>query len=65
MSDQVTEWVDVGAADELSRAAVSEVVIGRTKLAITHADGVFGAISGACSWVSTSSARGTTGSSIA
>ncbi len=41
-------WTDVGAVDDLSQRPVQEVAIGRTKVALTCKDGVFGAISGVC-----------------
>ncbi len=46
MSD--AEWIDVGAAADLAKAAVQTVTLGRTRIALTHKDGVFGAISGVC-----------------
>jgi len=44
-------WVDVGSASELAEREVHEVVIGRTRIALTHRDGRFGAISGVCNHV--------------
>ena len=41
-------WTDVGEADDLSQRPVQEVLIGRTTVALTCANGVFGAISGVC-----------------
>ena len=44
-------WQDVGAAEELARAAVQPVTIGRLKLALVHRNGEFSAISGVCNHV--------------
>lgn len=41
-------WVDVGAAAELSRRPVQQVMLGRTRVALGFRDGRFGAISGVC-----------------
>jgi multimeric flavodoxin WrbA/nitrite reductase/ring-hydroxylating ferredoxin subunit len=41
-------WVDVGDAAELARVPVQAVSLGRTRIALTYRDGVFGAISGVC-----------------
>lgn len=51
MSDAET-WMDVGAAEELARRELQEVVLrGRTKIALTWRNGRFTAISGACNHV--------------
>ncbi|MFN8572932.1 MAG: NAD(P)H-dependent oxidoreductase [Gemmatimonadaceae bacterium] len=42
------DWQDVGPVEPFTRAAVTPAVVGRIKLAITHKDGEFGAISGVC-----------------
>ena len=44
-------WQDVGAAEELARAAVQSIAIGRLKLALVHRDGKFCALSGVCNHV--------------
>ena len=44
-------WVDVGASAELSRLPVQEVRVGTRRIALTHRDGTFGAISGTCNHV--------------
>jgi nitrite reductase/ring-hydroxylating ferredoxin subunit/multimeric flavodoxin WrbA len=44
-------FCDVGSADELSRSALSEVRIGRAKIALVYKDGAFSAISGVCNHV--------------
>ena len=49
MSDEA--WVDVGAAGELGRKAVQQVMLGRTRIALVHKDGEFSAISGVCNHV--------------
>ena len=57
MDDEV--WTDVGAADDLSLRSVQEVAVGRTKVALTWKDGVFGAISGVCNHVGGPLGKGT------
>jgi nitrite reductase/ring-hydroxylating ferredoxin subunit/multimeric flavodoxin WrbA len=42
------KWTDVGAADEIARRGLQEIVIGKTKLAVSCRDGRFGAVSGVC-----------------
>ena len=49
MSDD--EWVDVGAADELARAPLQQVTVGRTRVALSCVDGRFAAINGVCNHV--------------
>ena len=44
-------WVDVGASEELARRPVQEVRVGTKRIALTHRDGEFGAISGVCNHV--------------
>lgn len=44
-------WQDVGAADELARATVQPITVGRVKLALVHRDGEFRALSGVCNHV--------------
>jgi nitrite reductase/ring-hydroxylating ferredoxin subunit/multimeric flavodoxin WrbA len=41
-------WCDVGAADELKRAPLRQIQLGRTKIALSYDAGKFGAISGVC-----------------
>ncbi|MEZ5417387.1 MAG: NAD(P)H-dependent oxidoreductase [Vicinamibacterales bacterium] len=53
------DWTDLGAVDDLSRCAVQEVTVGRTRLALTCKDGQFGAISGVCNHVGGPLGRGT------
>ena len=43
-----SNWTDVGAAAELAGRAVQEIVLGKTRLALTHKAGRFGAVSGVC-----------------
>lgn len=52
------KWVDVGASDELARRDVQEVTIGARKLALTHRDGEFGALSNVCNHVGGPLGRG-------
>ena len=44
-------WHDLGPIEELRKQPLRQVSIGRTKIALTCRDGVFGAISGACNHV--------------
>jgi nitrite reductase/ring-hydroxylating ferredoxin subunit/multimeric flavodoxin WrbA len=41
-------WIDVGAADALSRKAVQQVSLGSKPIALIHKNGEFSAISGVC-----------------
>jgi len=41
-------WHDLGPADELRRGPLREVLVGRTRIALSCVDGHFGAISGVC-----------------
>jgi nitrite reductase/ring-hydroxylating ferredoxin subunit/multimeric flavodoxin WrbA len=43
-----SDYQDVGAAADLAVRGLAEITIGRTKLALSHRDGVFGVISGVC-----------------
>ncbi|MFM9967291.1 MAG: Rieske 2Fe-2S domain-containing protein [Burkholderiales bacterium] len=45
------DWVDVGAVDELKQQDVQQVLLGRTRIALSYRDGKFGAISGVCNHV--------------
>ena len=47
----MAEWIDVGSVDELSKKPLQSVSAGRTKLAVSYADGQFGVISGVCNHV--------------
>jgi multimeric flavodoxin WrbA/nitrite reductase/ring-hydroxylating ferredoxin subunit len=42
------DWVDIGVAGELSRRSVQRIMAGRTPLALTFRNGVFGAVSSVC-----------------
>jgi nitrite reductase/ring-hydroxylating ferredoxin subunit/multimeric flavodoxin WrbA len=42
------EWTDLGSADELSAKSLQSVTVGRTRLAVSFADGVFSVVSGVC-----------------
>lgn len=44
----MSDWVDVGSAEELSKRSVQEVTARRTRLALLCRDGTFSALSGAC-----------------
>jgi nitrite reductase/ring-hydroxylating ferredoxin subunit/multimeric flavodoxin WrbA len=41
-------WHDLGSVAELSSTPLRQVTVNRTRIALSYADGVFGAISGAC-----------------
>ena len=41
-------WHDLGAPEELMDPPLRQIVVGRTRIALSYSDGVFGAISGAC-----------------
>lgn len=43
-----TEWIDVGAADELSQQQLQQITVNHTRIALSFLDGTFGAIHGAC-----------------
>jgi nitrite reductase/ring-hydroxylating ferredoxin subunit/multimeric flavodoxin WrbA len=45
---QKESWVDVGAEQELAQQPVQQVLLGKTKIALTCKNGKFGAISGIC-----------------
>jgi len=57
MSDDT--WTDAGAADDLATRPVQEIMLGRTKVALTCREGVFGAISGVCNHVGGPLGKGT------
>jgi nitrite reductase/ring-hydroxylating ferredoxin subunit/multimeric flavodoxin WrbA len=48
MSDEKERWEDAGPVERFRGAVLTEVTLGRTKIAITCRDGKFGAISGTC-----------------
>ena len=41
-------WQDVGSQEDLSKSEVNEVTAGKTRLAVTFKDGVWGAVSSVC-----------------
>ncbi len=41
-------WHDLGEAIELARVPLQHIVVGRTRLALSHVGGVFSAVSGTC-----------------
>lgn len=55
----MSEWVDIGAADELSKSAVTRCVTPTAKLAVSFRDGVFGAVASACNHVGGPLGQGT------
>ncbi len=48
MSPMADEWHDVGTASALAQHPLQQLEIGRLKLALSYANGRFGAISGVC-----------------
>ena len=42
------EWIDVGASEQLARLPVQQIRIGEVRIALTFANGQFGAVSGVC-----------------
>lgn len=42
------DWHDLGPAEELQRVPLKQIVLGRTRIALSYSNGVFGAISGTC-----------------
>ena len=42
------DWTDMGAVGDLAQAPVQPLLLGRTRIALTCKDGVFGTISGVC-----------------
>ena len=74
MADET--WVDLGSAEELARAPMRQLAVGRTRIALCFHAGTFTAISGVCNHVggplgegistaTTSSVPGISGSSTA
>jgi multimeric flavodoxin WrbA/nitrite reductase/ring-hydroxylating ferredoxin subunit len=45
------EWIDLGLVEEFLRAPVTELVIDRKKIAVSHVEGKFGVVSGVCNHV--------------
>jgi nitrite reductase/ring-hydroxylating ferredoxin subunit/multimeric flavodoxin WrbA len=41
-------WHDLGPIEELARRPLQQLVVGRTRLAVTHLNGTFAVVSGAC-----------------
>ena len=64
MAPMADEWVNVGAAETLKAKPLHQILVGRTRLAVSFANGTFGVVSGVCNHAS-SRARGTRGSFIA
>jgi multimeric flavodoxin WrbA/nitrite reductase/ring-hydroxylating ferredoxin subunit len=48
MAEETKDWLNLGPIESFAARAVTEVKLGKLKLAITHRDGVFGAISNVC-----------------
>ena len=44
----VPDWRDLGEISELRKRSLQQITLGRTKIALSHHDGVFGAVSGVC-----------------
>ena len=45
------DWQDVGAAADFAARPLTEITLGRSKLALSHRNGVSGVISGVCNHV--------------
>ena len=46
------EWIDVGDATELAKRELQQVMVKRTRVALSCRNGTFSAISGVCNHVS-------------
>lgn len=42
------QWHDLGPVDELTRVPLQQLVVGRTRLAVSYLNGAFSVVSGAC-----------------
>ena len=42
------QWQDLGSVAELSLVPLQQIVVGRTRLAVSYVNGTFSIISGAC-----------------
>jgi multimeric flavodoxin WrbA/nitrite reductase/ring-hydroxylating ferredoxin subunit len=51
MPDPTHEWIDLGEVEKLKAAPLQQIVIGRTRIALSYIDGQFGAVSGVCNHV--------------
>ena len=51
MSDPVTEWIDVGAAEDFKRVPLREAKLGERLVAVSFKDGKFGVVSNVCNHV--------------
>jgi multimeric flavodoxin WrbA/nitrite reductase/ring-hydroxylating ferredoxin subunit len=49
--EKSSEWHELGDVALLASKPVRQIVIGRTKIALSYADGAFGAVSGVCNHV--------------
>jgi nitrite reductase/ring-hydroxylating ferredoxin subunit/multimeric flavodoxin WrbA len=45
------KWTRVGAVSDLKRRSLSQITVGKTPIALSYANGEFGAVSGACNHV--------------
>ena len=48
MPDETNSWLNAGPLDTFTTRALTELTLGKIKLAISHRDGVFGAVSNVC-----------------
>jgi nitrite reductase/ring-hydroxylating ferredoxin subunit len=48
MMHNTNDWLDLGPVEQFSGRPLTEVVSGMVRLAVSHRDGVFGAISNVC-----------------
>jgi len=51
MPDETNQWLDAGPVGDFTKRALTEVIVDKIQLAISHRDGVFGAISNLCNHV--------------
>ena len=51
MTKHPSAWHDLGAVAELAQRPLQQISIGRTRIALSCVEGVFGAVSGACNHV--------------
>jgi len=51
MMQSTNDWLDLGPVEQFTSRPLTEVVTGRVRLAISHRDGILGAISNVCNHV--------------
>ena len=48
MPDESNSWLDAGPAEQFAAQPLTQVTLGKLKLAVSHRDGWFGVISNVC-----------------